>query len=332
MSVLKRLLILGISAIVLIILAGGGLSSTLGTEKIIFLHHSTGGNVYTEGGVSSWFSNYNTNQNTNYQISEQWYPSSSDNYPYDFWNLWVNNNYLDSFTQNYDVVIFKHCYPGSDVLSDTGSPSVSSSRKSLENYKIQYRALRDKFDNYPNTLFIIWTLPPRNSLDNGDTSQATRANQFSEWLKKEFLTESGSHPNIYVFDFRSIVANSGGFLKTIYVYGDDSHPNTQANQIAGPLFAQYIIDAITNFSSTSSSTTDTDGDGIDDTQDKCISSGVKGSIYTSGTYIGCYLGDTDKNGCNSLTELFDYIKEWKSNNASLTNLLKVIGLWKGGSC
>ncbi len=48
--------------------------------KIIFLHHST-------GGVSSWFTTYNTANTLNYQITQRAYPSGDpypwDNYPYD---------------------------------------------------------------------------------------------------------------------------------------------------------------------------------------------------------------------------------------------------------
>ena len=223
----------------------------IGDEKIIFLRHSTGGNVY-DAGVGDWFRNYNNTNDTSYQISQQWYPNQ-DNYPYDYWDVWINNNGLTSFVNNYDVIIFKHCYPGSDVLADTGSPSISSNRKSFENYKLQYRALRDLMDNYSSKLFIIWTLPPRNELDNSDTEQAARATNFSNWVKTDFLTENGSHPNIHIFDFRSLVTDEDNFLKDTYVDGSDSHPNAQANSDVYPEFSQFIVDAITNFSANNSS-------------------------------------------------------------------------------
>jgi len=157
--------------------------------------------------------------------------------------------------QDYDVVIMKHCYPASDVLEDTGRPDPSSPRQRLENYKAIYRLLRDKFDKHPDTLFIVWTLPPRHRLfepPHGDKdANAARATEFSNWLKKEFLTEGGGHPNIYIWDFREIMMDPNtNFLKYEYESShdsSDSHPNKVANSNAGPQFARFIVDSIANF-------------------------------------------------------------------------------------
>lgn len=256
-------------------------------EKVLFLHHSTGSRVYYEGNVTDWISNYNSLNGTNLNIRERAYPSSPypwDNYPYDYWKLWINGECnsndpdiecLHTMAADYDVIIFKHCYPASDVLADTGNPSVSSDRKSLENYKAQYRVLRDLMDTYPNTIFIIWTLPPRHRLAT-NTENAARAAQFVDWVKNGFLIESGGvHPNIFVFDFWGIVAEqnpnpqNGLFncLKYEYErdhYDSDSHPNTEANEVAGPLFAERIVNVIESFqknNSSSSASVDPNGNG-----------------------------------------------------------------------
>lgn len=130
-------------------------------KKAIFLHHSTGEGVWNAG-VANWISDYNTSHNTSYEISEQNYPTHSygwQNYPYDYWNLWINNACntndpcLGDFTSQYKLIIWKHCFPGANINADTGSPSVSSETKSLENYKVQYRALRTLMDSYPNNKF-----------------------------------------------------------------------------------------------------------------------------------------------------------------------------------
>ena len=230
-------------------------------ENIYFLHHSTGNGVYTypDKGVPTWFSEYNAAHSTNFQISHRYYPNTPypwANYPYDYWNLWINGACdngdpdivcMDNLVQNYDVIIYKHCYPGSDILADTGSPDISSDRKSLENYKLQYRALRDLMDKYPDTIFILWTLPPRRESET-NAANAARATQFSEWVKNEFLTEDGkSHPNIYIFDYRSITVGPDNFLADEYVGDSSSHPNDAGNNAAGPLFAQFIVDSIYDF-------------------------------------------------------------------------------------
>lgn len=157
--------------------------------------------------------------------------------------------------QDYDVIIMKHCYPASDVLDDTGLIDPSSIRQSSENYKAIYRLLRNKFDQNPDTLFIIWTLPPRHRLfepSEGDKdANASRATEFSNWLMGDYLTEDGPHPNIYIWDFRGLVMDTNtNFLKYEYELdhnASDSHPNSLANNHAGPQFAKFIVDTIADF-------------------------------------------------------------------------------------
>jgi hypothetical protein len=266
----QRLILYITSALLLVIIIQQGMARAAdGDEKVIFLHHSTGGAVYGEGDVVSWFDTYNAVNGTQYEIGERSYPNSPypwDNYPYDYWNLWVNGACDDaqsgiacmtSLARDYDVVIFKHCYPGADVLEDEGNPAIDSSRKSLENYKLQYRALRTLMDGYADTQFIVWTLAPRHRLATS-TGAATRARAFVDWVRDEWLTEDGhAHPNIAIFDFWGYAAEENtattpgqGPVNTLkYDYesshsGSDSHPNTLANETIGPLFAQFIVDTI----------------------------------------------------------------------------------------
>ena len=79
-------------------------------EEILFLHHSTGGNVYSEGDVPEWIDAYNDDSGTNYHIQEWAYPRSMGNNPYDYWNLWVNgecgdgdNECLDAMASDYEI-------------------------------------------------------------------------------------------------------------------------------------------------------------------------------------------------------------------------------------
>jgi hypothetical protein len=238
------------------------------SQKVIFLHHSTGGGVYGEGNVAGWITNYNASHSKNYLVTEMSYPNEPypwDNYPYDYWNLWLNNGCnnsdpdmacLDNLCTNYDVIIFKHCFPGANVLPDQAIPSVSSSVKTIANYKLQYRALRDLMDTYPNNKFIVWTLAPLHRMVTSPEN-AARARQFVDWVKNEWLTEDGKqHQNIYIFDFFGYAAESlpepaNGTVNCLkYDYershstGDDSHPNTLANQTIGPIFAQFIVNTI----------------------------------------------------------------------------------------
>ena len=259
-------------AVALVLLISSLAVAEGGDQRIVLLRHSTGGNVFDEGGVAKWFRNFNAENGTSYDISMRAYPDSPyswKNYPYDYWNLWVNSkspanpnssgvDTLENLAREYDMIIFKHCFPGSDIESDSGSSSVSSSRKTLGNYKLQYRALRDKFDSMPETIFMVWTLAPRHRM-NTSKSQAARAKQFVDWVRDSWLTEDGkAHPNIFVFDFWSNVAETRqrpakGETNTLrYEYershrDSDSHPNSTANRTVGPIFAQQVVDAIATF-------------------------------------------------------------------------------------
>lgn len=225
-------------------------------DSIIFLHHSTGGAVYSGGGVSSWFSTYNSTHSTSYSITERSYPTTPyawNNYPYDYWNLWINGvcnssdadiECLNTMTNSYDIIIWKHCFPGASVLADNGNASVSSSVKTLANYKLQYRALRELMDSYPNNKFIVWTLAPLHRLAT-NAGNAARAKEFVDWVKNDWLAEDGAHPNIFVFDFWGYVAGDDNYLKYEYEgshTSSDSHPNSTANAYVGPIFAQFIVD------------------------------------------------------------------------------------------
>jgi hypothetical protein len=252
--------------IILIIFISGALAQG---QSVIFLHHSTGEGVYLEGNVASWIANYNSLNGKSYSITERAYPNTPypwDNYPYDYWNLWVNGQCsgtnlntqcLNNIVQNYDVVVFKHCFPGASVVADNGSPSVSSPIQTLANYKLQYRALRALMDQFPQKKFIVWTLAPLHRLAT-NTNDASRAREFVNWVKTTWLTEDGnSHPNIYIFDFFGLAAElstspANGAVNTLkYNYekshsDSDSHPNLLANQTIGPVFAQFVVSTIEN--------------------------------------------------------------------------------------
>jgi hypothetical protein len=250
MSFLLLLLVFG-----LILSFGAHAAQAATNDNIIFLHHSTGAGVWGGGiGVPAWFANYNTVHSTSYAITERSYPNSPydwANYPYDYWNLWIhgacnssnpNIECMPKLTTDYDMVIYKHCFPGADVVADEGDPDVSSSIKTLANYKLQYRALRQMMDSYPNSKFIVWTLA---SLRQAETSaaNAARAREFVDWVKYSFLTEdSRSHPNIFIFDFFGLTAGADNFLRDDYENGVDSHPNSLANSTVMPLFSQFIVD------------------------------------------------------------------------------------------
>jgi len=234
------------------------LTPTAFDANIIFLHHSTGENIWN-GGVASWFDNYNSANSTNYQITEQAFPKDSpygwNNYPYDYWNIWVNHaggiDYLEeptleSLTKSYDVIIFKHCFPVSYIEENIGS-DISSDYKSIENYELQYNALKDKMHEFPNTNFVVWTGAALIQSET-DSAHATRAQEFFNWVKNTW-DEDGD--NIYVFDFYSLETEGSIYMKDSNSAGD-SHPNETFSAEVAPKFSQRVVNVISGLGDSTS--------------------------------------------------------------------------------
>ncbi len=226
---------------------------TPGDVNILFLHHSTGNNIWN-GGVKDWFDDYNQTHNKNYTIVEQDFPKRSPygwkNYPFDYWNIWVNNAgsepykqepTLEMITKEYDVVIWKHCFPVSNIKTDIGNPRVSSEEKRLENYKLQYQALKEKMKEFPDTKFIVWT--PAALVEPSTTeNQALRTQEFYNWVKDEW---DEKNDNIFLWDFYILETEGGLYLTPENAQSPtNSHPSESFSKSVAPLFCQRIIDVI----------------------------------------------------------------------------------------
>ncbi len=229
--------------------------------KVIFLHHSTG-EVVWNGNTSIGESNslpslllkYNEDNETAISIKELNYPKASpygwNNYPYDYYNIWIKNggdqpymeeSTLEILTKEYQVIVFKHCFPVCDILPDDGNPDIDSPKQTLANYKLQYQALKTKMHEFPGIKFILFTGAAH---VQGATTEADalRAKEFFNWV---INTWDESEDNIYLWDFYSLETEGGLYLKDEYSAGD-SHPNASfAGQVA-PLLFNRIIDVIIN--------------------------------------------------------------------------------------
>ncbi len=145
---------------------------------------------------------------------------------------------LEMLTKQYDVIVFKHCFPVSGIEAD-GTPDVASDEKTLANYKLQYDALKTKLRSFPNIRFVVWTgaalLAGRDLARAGD-----RAKQFFDWVKTDW-DEPGD--NIYVWDFFDLETDGGMYLTKAHASGD-SHPNETFAAEVAPLFCQRLVDVI----------------------------------------------------------------------------------------
>jgi hypothetical protein len=148
---------------------------------------------------------------------------------------------LEMLTKEYDLIIFKHCFPVSRIQPDTGIPDIDSETKSLENYKLQYQALKDKMHQFPKNRFIVWT-PAVNTRKLINEDEAIRTREFRDWIVNEW-DEIGD--NIFIWDFYSYETEGGLYLAEKNAVGpDNSHPGIEFSARVAPLFGQFIIDVI----------------------------------------------------------------------------------------
>jgi hypothetical protein len=221
-------------------------------ETIIFLHHSCGANLIEQGGVRQGLTGrgyefydhgYNddglvladgTWTGTNFDVPGD--NTDPDGYAAIFAQpLHDPPDNTFSHLMQYDVIAFKSCFPVSNIGDDY----------QLGEYQSYYRSIRDRMDQYPNKIFIVVTQPPQVPLDS-NPSEAARARTFVDWLQSdEYLS---GHPNIFVFDFFGLLAGGDSFLRAEYRMDEyDAHPNALANQTIGPLFVDFIDQAIQSY-------------------------------------------------------------------------------------
>jgi hypothetical protein len=236
--------------------------------NIIYLHHSTGYGVWRggankyvfrltgKGDIQKLIHKYNKKHNVVYTIKHQVFPKNAPygwkNYPFDYYNIWVKNAgedpymeepTLEMLTKDYDIIVFKHCFPVSGIQEDTDSADINSEVKTLGNYKLQYAALKEKLHQFPDTKFILWTGA---ALTKGSTTEesARLAEEFFNWVTGTW-DEPGD--NIYLWDFRRIEVGDGLYLKDEYASSlGDSHPKPEFNARAAKLFVNRLTDVIEN--------------------------------------------------------------------------------------
>ncbi len=229
--------------------------------KIIFLHHSTGkiiwnGNKAKKMSLPLLFENYNKENQKKYLIREIDFPKSKPygwrNYPYDYYNIWVKNAgdnpfmeepTLEMLTKEYQVIIFKHCFPVSNIREEESSPDINSDLKTISNYKVQYDALRNKLHEFPDTKFILFTGAAQVKA-NITEEAAEKAKEFFRWV-----TEKWDLPddNIYIWDLYSIQTDGGLYFEDKYAISpNDPHPNKDFAGKASKLLFDRTIDIIEN--------------------------------------------------------------------------------------
>ncbi len=248
-------------------------NSNMKSVNVIFLHHSLGKIVWNGStslwvraqrklglrtAVPKWFARYNKTSDYRYTLDELDFPKHEPygwkNFPFDYYNLWINEESkgkypeptLEELTKKYDVIILKHCYPVSRMVEGEEA-DINSDQKTLANYKLQYQALKEKFNEFPNTKFIVWTSAALNK-NRTNEEEGKRTREFVKWVKEEW---DAPGDNVFLWDFYELETQGGLFLKDEYAASErDSHPNTEFAQMVYPLFCQRIVDVVEKDGST----------------------------------------------------------------------------------
>ena len=210
-------------------------------QKLVFIHHSTGGYWLADnwGGLGADLGNNSYfGSATNYG----WGPNSiGDRTDIGNWWEWFrgpdNETYLSALYNESDqnigsfgdytrslsdpggensIVMFKSCFPNSALK---GSPQIpipqiesnplrgqdsGSSYHTISNAKGIYLDLLNYFITRPDKLFIIITAPPLS-----DRTYSSNARAFNNWLFNDYLTGYSGN-NVFVFDYYNVLTSNGG--------------------------------------------------------------------------------------------------------------------------
>src|SRR3990167_5321140 len=232
--------------------------------KLLFIHHSTGGNLIKYGKVRDlvreklqniefWDHGYNLYPifprllamftfhtgltDKNGQITgEDFDIVLSNNSPREYADIFSRDPTSFTLKQilNHDIVMLKNCFPTTKIESD----------EKLEEHKKYYTQVANSLKKYPDKLFIVFTSPPLR-LEVTRPDWAKRARELANWMKSELIEGS---KNLKVFDFFDLLADKIGenanMLRRDYCpwFSRDSHPNTKANREIAPKLAEFMKD------------------------------------------------------------------------------------------
>jgi lysophospholipase L1-like esterase len=221
-------------------------------KRLVFVHHSVGHNWLSEGGlrdaliargiaVRSVTYGNPIGQDTDMR---HWVPKFHNDLDRILKFDQPPNTPFRGTEEN-DIVMFKSCYPNSNIIADgEGDGNPTDTIPTLANYKAVMNQLAPIFAARPNKTFIYVTSPP---LVPGATTaeNAQRARTFDNWVKTDFLNgykQYTGQSNLLVFDLFDILADStANTLKSQYqISSDDSHPNAAGSRAATKAFLAFL--------------------------------------------------------------------------------------------
>ena len=148
------------------------------------------------------------------------------------------------------VILFKSCFPNSDLSGSPDDPPGSYEELSVGGAKYVYNELLNYFITRPDKLFIVITAPPLISSDNAGNARA-----FNNWLVNDWLLDNNyTTNNVAVFDFYNVLTgpnahhryNNGqiehivGNQNTSAYPSEDDHPSQEGSRKATEEFIPLL--------------------------------------------------------------------------------------------
>jgi hypothetical protein len=239
----------------------------------IFMHHSTGDNIWGPNGSTTSIPLEMTKYNTTngytgadaVNMTSSWWPDgvNSGNNEWYYWhNIFENKDLTNSdirpILSANKIIVIKSCFPSSDIDSrGHASDTLSPQNKTIYNYKWHWRHIVKVMKKHPENFFAIWTNAPKVA-GQTDAAAAGLSKSFCKWAKdtlaKGLDPVIGSFPkNIFVFDYFAKLTDATGYLKSTYaVSSSDSHPNASATALIAPQFVSEIFGAAILYETTTS--------------------------------------------------------------------------------
>ncbi len=229
-----------------------GLLDKVYSKKMIFLHHSVGNGILTRGGLRDSLlemgifikgATYGDEIGNKTDMCD-WLPKFQTNMSQIF-NFKYHPNIYYSDGQSNDIVMFKSCYPNSNIVGDGTLPGdPHSQERTLANYKATFESIGAEMRKYPEKLFIYLTAPPLIA-ESTSPENARRAKEFNAWLTAEYLPQyeqESPTKNFKIFDLFNVLSDENGFLREEFRREDrtNSHPNPLGSQTAAAKFLEFF--------------------------------------------------------------------------------------------
>lgn len=265
-------------ACMLLVLALGGGDAMAGNDpvRLLFIHHSVGGQWLADPGPDSGaHCIYRSHPNggglraalakAGFEVREASNGSALGERTDLFDWLPKFERDVPAVLSDTDVVVFKSCFPNSRFTGEGVAPGdAAGPALTIWNARATMRALLPVFARHPAVRFVYVTAPPlaappsdrpawkrvvdrvrRGLKGTPDATESARlARSFNDWLKApDGWLAPGAPANVSVFDYYDVLTGHGRSDFLLYPTGDgtDSHPSAEGQRRAAAEFVPFLV-------------------------------------------------------------------------------------------